>query len=85
MNMDNLPRDYRDYPSAYSGQPKRNVSDDYSTWHDLNNPDIAPGRQNAEDALDPDKPAGMGSSPAPVGQKPHVIPKKRVIRWKRAK
>ena len=78
---DKLPSDYTDYPRAYVGQPKRSPSDDFSTFRDPSKPDCAPGRQNAEDALDPDKPAGQGGSgsPVPVGKR------RRVIRWRRAK
>ena len=74
-----MPQDYRDYPRAYVGQPRRHVSDEFSTFHDLNNPDVDSGRKNAEDALDPDKPSGMGGSPTPTGKK------RRVIRWRRDK
>lgn len=76
--MSELPKDYRDYPRSYVGQPRRHVPDDFSTDHDPANPDMAPGRENAEDALNPEKPSGQGGSgsPTPIGKK------RRSIRWK---
>lgn len=48
-----------DYPRPYKGQnPKNKTPDEFSTWHDLSNPELEGKDRDALDALDPDRPSG---------------------------
>ena len=70
---DKLPVDYRDYPTAYVGQPRRFPSEEYSDF-DRANPDAPSGRKDANDALDPDRPSGASTTPIGEGRIIVVMP-----------
>lgn len=72
---ENLPIDYRDYPTAYVGQPKRHPSQEFGDFPDRSKPDAPARRENAEDALDADRPAGASTTPV------SDTPKKTIV-WK---
>lgn len=85
-----LPVDYRDYPTAYVGQPRRFPSEEYGDFPDRANPDAPAGRADANDALDPDVPSGGSTTPVehssvtvvpplPVGPVAPVRPKKSIV------
>ena len=66
-----LPADYRDYPTAYIGQPKRAPAEEYGDFPDRSKNDAPAGRKDASDALDADKPVDMSATP--VGRKKKTI------------
>ena len=72
---DDLPVDYRDPPKAYVGQPRRSPAQEFGDFPDRSKPDAPARRENAEDALDADRPAG--ASTTPVGPT-----KKKIIVWR---
>jgi hypothetical protein len=71
---DNLPVDYRDYPKAYIGQPKRAPAEEYGDFPDRSKPDAPAARQDADDALDANRPSGMRTAP--------IKTKKKKIVWR---
>ena len=60
---DKLPVDYRDYPTAYVGQPKRAPAEEYGDFPDRAKDNAPSGRKDANDALDADVPSGMSTTP----------------------
>lgn len=64
---DKLPEDYRDYPSAYVGQPRRSPAEEYGDFPDRSKADAPAGRQNAEDSVPGNKSRPSGSETTPIG------------------
>lgn len=71
---DKLPVDYRDYPTAYVGQPLRAPAEEYGDFPDRAKADAPAGRQDANDALDYQRPSGAATTPELVGQPIVVMP-----------
>lgn len=71
---DKIPSDYRDYPRAYVGQPKRHPAEQYGDMPDMSKPDAPAGRADANDSLDSERPSGASTTPVAV--------KKKTIVWK---
>lgn len=71
---DKIPADYRDYPTAYVGQVKKHPAEEYGDFPDRSKNDAPAGRQDANDALDVDKPAGMSTTPVEQKKKNIVKP-----------
>lgn len=63
---DKLPVDYRDYPKAYVGQPKRAPAEEYGDFPDRSKNDA---------------PSGRSESPEEKGT-PAVVEKKRSVVWR---
>lgn len=63
-----------DRPRPYKGQNPKGPSDQWTTDHDLSNPDLTDGTvpdREPEDVLDPDAPAGAHDT-ADASKKAHV-------------
>lgn len=84
-----IPLAYRMQPRSYYGGPLNIPAEEYGDFPDRSKNDAPAGRQNAEDAIHPERPAGASTTPVDSAKKTVVMPargrRSKNIKWKRRK